>query len=139
LIDNVDTNQLSGEIPSELGLLSSLLGLRLYDNQLSGEIPSSFRNLSILVEFKSYNNMLEGAGPEIPESLSTCDVFDNPGLCETFGLGNVCTFGLATCVTDCVIMNAWLPAMFNGTGIECCSQAGIICVSDRITEMYDIL
>jgi hypothetical protein len=38
--------------------------------------------------------------------------------------------------TDCKKMNDWLPAMFNATGTECCFQAGVTCVSDRITEMY---
>ena len=32
-------NQLSGEIPKELGSLSALRKLRLYNNQLSGQIP----------------------------------------------------------------------------------------------------
>ena len=34
-------NQLSGEIPTELGSLSNLIGLYLFDNQLSGCVPSS--------------------------------------------------------------------------------------------------
>jgi hypothetical protein len=37
---------------------------------------------------------------------------------------------------DCPVMNNWLPDMFSATGTECCSQTGITCVSDRITEMY---
>jgi hypothetical protein len=37
--------------------------------------------------------------------------------------------------TDCEIMSAWLSEMFTATGTECCAQAGITCVSDRITEM----
>ena len=36
---NLFNNELSGEIPAELGSLSSLEALYLYDNQLSGEIP----------------------------------------------------------------------------------------------------
>jgi hypothetical protein len=38
--------------------------------------------------------------------------------------------------TDCEKMNTWLPSKFSATGTECCSQTGITCVSDRITEMY---
>jgi hypothetical protein len=38
---------------------------------------------------------------------------------------------------DCVIMNAWLPGLFNATRSECCAQAGITCVGSRITEMYE--
>ena len=32
---------MSGEIPTELGSLSNLIGLYLFDNQLSGCVPSS--------------------------------------------------------------------------------------------------
>ena len=41
-------NQLSGELPSELGRLSNLEGLHLNDNQLSGELPSELGRLSNL-------------------------------------------------------------------------------------------
>jgi hypothetical protein len=44
-------------------------------------------------------------------------------------------FGLARSETDCKKMNDWLPAMFNATGTECCFQAGVECVSERITVM----
>ena len=37
----LDINQLSGEIPAELGNLANLESLRLRDNQLSGCVPSS--------------------------------------------------------------------------------------------------
>jgi hypothetical protein len=30
-------------------------------------------------------------------------------------------------LTDCQIMHAWLPAMFDGSGSACCSQTGITC------------
>ena len=37
---HIDRNNLTGEIPIELGNLLNLEGLLLYDNQLTGEIPS---------------------------------------------------------------------------------------------------
>jgi hypothetical protein len=37
--------------------------------------------------------------------------------------------------TDCGVMSTWLSVMFSATGTECCSQTGITCVNDRITEM----
>ena len=41
-------NQLSGEIPPELGSLTNLTELYLYGNQLSGEIPPELGNLANL-------------------------------------------------------------------------------------------
>ena len=41
-------NQLSGTIPSEIGLLTSLKGLLLFNNQLSGTIPVELGGLSQL-------------------------------------------------------------------------------------------
>ena len=55
-------NQLSGEIPSEIGNLTNLVYLYLYDNQLTGEIPPEVcdliesNNLSIL-NITSGNNL----------------------------------------------------------------------------------
>ena len=42
----LDANQLSGEIPAELGSLSNLRELALDANRLSGEIPAELGSLS---------------------------------------------------------------------------------------------
>ncbi len=60
------SNNLRGELPSELGNLSYLEGLFLYDNQLTGEIPSEFGNLSSLTQLALYDNQLTG---ELPSEL----------------------------------------------------------------------
>jgi hypothetical protein len=58
----LNDNQLSGEIPPELG--SNMLGmLHLQNNRLSGEIPSSFVNLTLMSDLNLQNNLLTG---EIP-------------------------------------------------------------------------
>ena len=59
-------NQLSGEIPPELGDLTSLNQLRLDGNQLSGEIPSELGKLTSLIFLNLSNNQLSG---EIPPEL----------------------------------------------------------------------
>jgi Leucine-rich repeat (LRR) protein len=59
-------NQLSGSIPSSLGSLSNLQRLYLFDNQLSGSIPSSLGSLSNLQYLQLYSNQLDGS---IPSSL----------------------------------------------------------------------
>ncbi len=60
-------NQLSGEIPSELGSLTNLETLRLHANQLSGEIPSELGSLANLKRLDLWANRLSGS---IPRELS---------------------------------------------------------------------
>ena len=59
-------NQLSGEIPPELGALSNLTSLSLWYNQLSGTIPSELGNLAKLEWLYLNDNQLSG---EIPPEL----------------------------------------------------------------------
>ena len=56
-------NGLSGSIPAELGSLSNLLYLFLMDNQLSGSIPAELGNLSNLLFLRLDNNQLSGPIP----------------------------------------------------------------------------
>ena len=49
-------NQLTGEIPTELGNLSNLTGLYLNDNQLTGELPQTLTGLTALASFTFGNN-----------------------------------------------------------------------------------
>ena len=53
-------NQLSGEIPPDLGNLANLTELRLIDNQLSGEIPTELGNLANLTTLRLDENQLSG-------------------------------------------------------------------------------
>ena len=61
-------NDLSGEIPAELGSLSNLRDLRLNDNDLSGEIPAELGSLSNLTYLHLESNDLSG---EIPAELGS--------------------------------------------------------------------
>ena len=63
---NLAHNSLSGEIPPELGNLSNLFELVLSDNQLSREIPPELGNLSNLFKLVLSDNQLSG---EIPSEL----------------------------------------------------------------------
>ena len=56
-------NQLSGEIPAELGNLSHLEDLNLWSNQLSGDIPARLGNLSGLTHLDLSDNQLSGQIP----------------------------------------------------------------------------
>ncbi len=60
---NISRNQLSGSIPTEIGNLSSLEFLYLSDNQLSGSIPAEIGNLNNLMLLFLYNNHLSGSIP----------------------------------------------------------------------------
>ena len=64
----LDDNELSGEIPAELGSLSNLEYLILYSNELSGEIPAELGSLSNLEYLILYSNELSG---EIPAELGS--------------------------------------------------------------------
>jgi FKBP-type peptidyl-prolyl cis-trans isomerase/Leucine-rich repeat (LRR) protein len=54
---------LTGEIPSEIGLLKNLRKLNLRNNYLSGPIPSEIGNLSELIYLYLMTNHLEGSIP----------------------------------------------------------------------------
>ena len=63
---NLNGNKLSGEIPAELGNLTNLQSLYLDENQLSGEIPPELGNISDLEWLYLSRNQLSG---EIPAEL----------------------------------------------------------------------
>ncbi|PRQ20241.1 putative transferase, protein kinase RLK-Pelle-LRR-II family [Rosa chinensis] len=61
------SNNITGNIPTELGGLNNLVSLDLYLNKLDGEIPSTLGNLEKLRFLRLNNNTLRG---EIPRSLT---------------------------------------------------------------------
>ncbi|KAF8376939.1 hypothetical protein HHK36_030310 [Tetracentron sinense] len=62
-------NQLSGKIPSVIGLMQALAVLELNDNHLCGHIPPELGKLTDLFDLHVANNNLEGP---IPDNLSSC-------------------------------------------------------------------
>lgn len=63
LYDDQFTGQLSGSIPSTIGQLTNLQRLALYGNQLSGNIPSEIGNLVNLTIINITHNQLSGYIP----------------------------------------------------------------------------
>ncbi|XP_031272527.1 probable leucine-rich repeat receptor-like protein kinase At5g49770 [Pistacia vera] len=74
-----DGNQLTGTIPSTLGLVQTLEVLRLDRNDLSGEVPSSLNNLSSVNELNLAHNNLTGPIPNFGQlnSLNYVDLSNN--------------------------------------------------------------
>ncbi|XP_071741606.1 BRASSINOSTEROID INSENSITIVE 1-associated receptor kinase 1-like [Rutidosis leptorrhynchoides] len=60
-------NEISGRIPDELGNLTKLVNLDLYQNRLNGNIPVTLGKLQKLRNLRLNNNSLTGT---IPESLT---------------------------------------------------------------------
>ena len=71
----VDRNNLTGEIPRELGRLTNLERLYLSRNNLTGEIPRELGRLTNLASLYLLGNMLTGV---IPEELRRFEGTINP-------------------------------------------------------------
>lgn len=73
---DLSENELSGEIPFELGDLHKLHALNLSHNQLSGEIPRSFSGLKNVESLDLSFNGLQGEIPSQLAELSNLAVFN---------------------------------------------------------------
>ena len=89
----LQNNELTGEIPPEIGNLTHLTGLLLYDNQLTGTIPTEIGNLTNLEVLYLSDNQLTG---EIPESI--CNLVDNN--CFIFIYNNQLCPPYPSCIED---------------------------------------
>ena len=68
---NLADNELTGPIPSELGILQYLTVLNLAGNELAGPIPSELGNLPYLTELYLRDNQLAGTIPPELGNLAT--------------------------------------------------------------------
>ncbi|OIV98598.1 hypothetical protein TanjilG_23037 [Lupinus angustifolius] len=76
----ISQNSLSGPIPSEIGMMSSMNVFDFSSNFLSGRIPPTLGNLSNLRELYLYNNTLSGPIPSeigLISSMQDLDFSDN--------------------------------------------------------------
>ncbi|GKV49316.1 hypothetical protein SLEP1_g56072 [Rubroshorea leprosula] len=74
-----DSNNLSGPIPSTLGLVQSLQVIRFDNNSLSGRFPSNLNNLTSLQDLYLSNNNRSGSLPSLTgmSNLNTLDLSNN--------------------------------------------------------------
>ena len=76
---DIDENQLTGEIPPDLGDLANLEALYLGGNQLSGEIPPELGNLARLRALYLGVNQLSGCVPSnLQDQLDDADLGSLP-------------------------------------------------------------
>ncbi|RWR75569.1 LRR receptor-like serine/threonine-protein kinase FLS2 [Cinnamomum micranthum f. kanehirae] len=72
---DVSCNQLTGEIPREMGQLSGLHSLNLSYNQFAGPIPATFKKLSQIESLDLSHNKLNGTIPSELTELYSLSVF----------------------------------------------------------------
>ncbi len=70
----LDDEDLTGTIPTELGSLSELTHLDLSDNSLTGDIPRELGRLDNLVEIRLSGNSLTGCIPQGLKDVTTNDL-----------------------------------------------------------------
>lgn len=84
---------LSGSLPSELGLLRNLVNLEIHDSTICGTVPTSLGKLISLREFRLYKTRLAGTMPN-----EVCSLQNDGNLTV---LVADCIFVECTCCTDC--------------------------------------
>ncbi|KAB1218733.1 LRR receptor-like serine/threonine-protein kinase GSO2 [Morella rubra] len=72
---DLSCNKLTGNLPSELGQLSSILALNLSHNQLIGSIPKTLSNMNMLESLDLSSNNLSGEIPSALADMTFLEVF----------------------------------------------------------------
>jgi Leucine-rich repeat (LRR) protein len=73
---NMNNNNITGQLPIELGDMASLSILSLTDNQISGSIPTELSNLTNLTKLLLNNNLMTGPIPAKLGSLSKLTIIN---------------------------------------------------------------
>lgn len=105
----LESDRLSGTIPSDIGLLTNLVSLSLSDSSLTGTIPQELGNLTDLQRLWLSGNGLEGQIPSSLNNLSLLEVaeFHNnyfsgampSGVCDAIASND---YELKSLTSDCL-------------------------------------
>jgi len=95
----VGQNNLDSSLPTELGMMTNMREFWVYNNNLESSLPTELGLMTAMTNFRVYNNNLEGSLPtelELLTAMQTFYVFGNAGLCGPLvDVGNVgYTYGL---------------------------------------------
>ncbi|KAI5333981.1 PREDICTED: probable leucine-rich repeat [Prunus dulcis] len=131
-----DRNNLTGSIPSTLGLVQSLQAVRLDRNSLNGSVPSNLKNLSKIAELHLSNNQLTGPVPNLTNlnSLSYVDMSNN-----TFDVSDVPSWfstllNLTTLMMENTRLQGEVPqALFSNYNLET-----LILRNNKINGLLDL-
>ena len=129
---NLSGNQLSGPIPPQLGNLTRLQFLFLYQNHLTGPIPAALGNLTSLGSLQLYDNDLSGT---IPPQLGNLTLLDGLNLsdnqltgmipAELGNLNNLAHLNLDTDTGLCLAQDFPLTSPFATlAGLSVCTTGG---------------
>jgi hypothetical protein len=116
-------NNLTSTIPENIGLATSLEGLYLHSNTLSGSIPSTVGLLTKLLDIWLMNNILTGI---IPNQLGACTKLIELRLEANFLTGPVPTaFGIFSQLSDLRLYNNLLSSTIP-TQLGACTKLEIL-------------
>jgi hypothetical protein len=72
----LDSNTITGKIPSEIGLLQDLASISITNSTLTGSIPTEFGSLTGLRRLWLYSNLLTGDIPSQLADLAQLEVLE---------------------------------------------------------------
>ncbi len=105
----LDNNNITGTIPTEIGLMTELVSVSMTNATLSGSLPTELGNLVNLRRLWLYNNKLTGSIPPVLNQLTKLEVLElhqnqlggamPQGICENI---HTSTYTFKSLTSDCV-------------------------------------
>ena len=106
---DLDDNNLTGNIPTELGNLTDLTSLDLNDNSLTGSLPAALGNLTDLTSLQLHSNKLTGRLPKKLTDLTALEIL-------TTNMQTVDAGQIVLCVPQTTAFDTWLAGIIDDFG-----------------------